>query len=256
MPSGRAAGAGLAAVCAGGIAIALASSTACVPHQCDPSSATFDLGKRGTSFTDTEGNIVLASGPYAGTWLPYPANVTYTVTYPAGFVPLSQISVAVSTGAGPGLGRDLHHGFGAGLDQISDPSNAGFKLNNGSCADYYVWFEVRATSLPWRTRAPTDPPHIDTPPALPQSPRVRSRRGAGTGQSSRRRRRGSAAAPRGSIRGVHPGSRQRALRSAGRLAGRHVLQAERRRDGRGGDDDRGLPLRCDCARLGLGAGAP
>jgi hypothetical protein len=120
----------------------LASSAACVPHQCDPTSATFDLGgDAGTSFTDSEGFTVLSSGPYGGAWLPYPANVTYTVTYPAGFQPVTQISVSVSTGQDQDSGATSTTASGQ-LDQITYASNTGFKLNNGSCADYYVWFSV------------------------------------------------------------------------------------------------------------------
>ncbi len=147
MPSGRAAGVALAAVCAGALAIALASSTACVPHQCDPSSATFDLAKQGTSFTDPEGFTVLSSGPYDGAWIPFPAMVTITVTYPAGFQLLLQPSVAVSTGQDQDSGATSITASGQ-VDQITDPSSTGFNLNNGSCADYFVWFAVTGTFTP------------------------------------------------------------------------------------------------------------
>ena len=141
MPSGRAAGVALAVACAGGLAMALAASTACVPHQCDPTSSTFDMATQGTKTISAQGFVVWASGPLAGPWMPYPGGITITVTLPAGFVAAEPPRVSVSTGVDQDAGATSTEISGQAA-QVTDLSTSGFKLNNGSCADYNVWFAV------------------------------------------------------------------------------------------------------------------
>jgi hypothetical protein len=127
--------------------VALAGgATACTPHNCDPSSSSFDLGSQGIR-TDLEGGRVeLASSSYEGTWLDYPGNRTITVTYPAGFTPDPALPpiVSLSTGQAQDAGATSTSTAGQ-LDQITYPTATGFELQNGSCADYYVWFSVTGT---------------------------------------------------------------------------------------------------------------
>lgn len=129
--------------CAGGLALLLAPSAACVPHSCDATTTTFELGKPGQpSWTDTEGFTVLTSGPIEGPWVAYPGNVTIDVVVPPGFQIVQwPPSVSVSTGQDQDAGATSTTASGQ-LDQFTDISNTSFKLNNGSCADYYVWFSV------------------------------------------------------------------------------------------------------------------
>ncbi len=141
MPSGRAAGVALAAVCAGGLAIALASSTACVPHECDPTSEPFDFNKKGVQTTTKEGFVLLASGPVLGQWMDYPGGLTINVTLPTGFVAVEPPTVYVSTGADQDAGATSTQISGQ-ASQVTDLTGSGFNLNNGSCADYNVWFSI------------------------------------------------------------------------------------------------------------------
>jgi len=144
VPRRLAAGAGLAAACAGGLAMTLGASTACVPHDCDPTSSTFDMATQGTKTVNAQGFVVWASGPLGGPWMPYPGGLTITVTLPAGFVATDYPRVSVSTGVDQDAGATSTEISGQAA-QITDLSTSGFKLNNGSCADYNVWFSVMGT---------------------------------------------------------------------------------------------------------------
>jgi hypothetical protein len=141
VPRGRAAGVALAVVCGGGIAIAVAASGACVPQNCESTTSTFDFNNEGIQTTTKEGFVLLASGPLAGQWIDYPGGLTITVTLPTGFVAVQPPNVYVSTGANQDAGATSTLISGQ-VSQVTDISASGFKLNNGSCAEYNVWFSV------------------------------------------------------------------------------------------------------------------
>jgi len=128
------------------VEVVLAPTEGCSPHNCDPSSSTFDLATQGTSFDAGNGQVQWASSAWDGTWMDYPGNRTITVVYPPGFVPdpAQAPTVWVSTGLTQDAGATATSAAGS-LDQFSYLTATGFQLNNGTCADYSVWFSVTGT---------------------------------------------------------------------------------------------------------------
>jgi hypothetical protein len=138
------AGAVLAVACIGGLAALLAPAAACTPHDCDPTTSTFDMATQGVKTVGDGGFVLWASGAVAGPWINYPGGLTITVTLPAGFVPVQPPAVYVSTGVDQDAGATstLISGQAA---EITYLSNSSFELDNGSCADYDVWFSILGT---------------------------------------------------------------------------------------------------------------
>ena len=130
--------------------VLLAPTEACTPHNCDPSSFTFYLSTQdaGTQVVVDLGNgqVQLASTAWDGTWLDFPGNRTITVVYPQGFTPdpAQAPTVWVSTGQTQDAGATSTSTAGS-LDQFSYLTATGFQLNNGTCANYSVWFSVTGT---------------------------------------------------------------------------------------------------------------
>jgi hypothetical protein len=134
----------------------LVGSPACTTHDCDPSTSTFDLGThlmsfdggsgQGASYDAGSGQILLESSAWDGTWLNYPGNITITVVYPENFTPDPDAPTIWVSTAQPQEDSGATSTPAAGqLAQITNVSPTGFELNNGSCADYYVWFSVTGT---------------------------------------------------------------------------------------------------------------
>jgi hypothetical protein len=124
----------------------LAPGAACTPHNCDPTTSTFDFAKQGIKTVEADGTVILSSGVFDDTWLDYPGGITIDVTYPSGFVPSPSIApvVWVSTGQKQDASATATSASGS-LDQLTNVTQTGFDLNNGSCAEYYVWFSVTGT---------------------------------------------------------------------------------------------------------------
>lgn len=132
-------------------AVLVAPTEGCTLHNCDPSTSTFymgaqDAGTQQVSFELPNGVVQLASSAWDGTWLDFPGGRTITVFYPQGFVPdpAGAPTVFVSTGQTQDGGATSTSTAGS-LDQFTFPGGLGFRLNNGSCADYSVWFSVMGT---------------------------------------------------------------------------------------------------------------
>jgi hypothetical protein len=145
--------ASLAAACVvlAATGVLLAPTAACTQHQCDPSSATL----AGTDLLDTplgetpqgRTTVLLQSTLYYNSWLPFPGNRTITVQYPLNFVNPVEWTVYVSTGPYQDAGATATPASGQ-LAQLLNLTASGFQLQNGSCADYYVYFTVLGTALP------------------------------------------------------------------------------------------------------------
>jgi hypothetical protein len=147
----------LGAACSGGVlcGLALATSTSCTTHDCDPSSSTFpvntgDAGMTGAPLvTVLDGNLLLfQSSPVDGAWLSFPAMQTITVTYPSNFVDAFQWNVYVSTGQYQNEAGATATETSGQLAEFSNFTSSGFQLENASCSSYYVYFTVLGKQLP------------------------------------------------------------------------------------------------------------
>jgi hypothetical protein len=137
------------------VAVALLSSTAsCTTHQCDPT--TIDLGGDGQptpGWTVADGELVWQSSPVFGPWLPFPGGRTYAVTLP----PLPSLPsnewadleaalpspyVALVQGTADAAPANLTPATGE-LAQIANAAPLSFSVVNPTCAQYYLWVEVR-----------------------------------------------------------------------------------------------------------------
>ncbi len=154
----RAAGAALLAVaCVAVVAtgVLLAPTEGCTLHNCDPSSSTIKSSQLlETQLAETptgpmgSTTVLLQSSLYSDTWLPFPGNRTITVEYPSNFGNPVDWTIYVSTGPNQEEAGATATPASGQLAQLLNLTASGFQVQNGSCADYYIYFTVLGTAPP------------------------------------------------------------------------------------------------------------
>jgi hypothetical protein len=139
--------AALAATLVLGLATAamLAPTAACTTHECDQSFTTFDMATQGIKTDFGEGLVQWSSSSWEGVWLDYPGGRILQINLPTGFVPAGAPTVWVSTAQDQDASGATSTSASGLLDQVFAVTSNSIDLNNGSCAEYYVWFSIVGT---------------------------------------------------------------------------------------------------------------
>jgi len=147
----RALGAGGACIAVLGATCAFAASsaltTACTTHQCDTNSTNFDSSV-GDVRPIAPYLFVWESSPMDGTWIDFPGMQSYYFQFPPNFVPLELPVAYVATAANPDDpdGGDGAYVLASGqLAEFNGYNCCGFRINNASCAEYYLYVSVVGT---------------------------------------------------------------------------------------------------------------
>jgi hypothetical protein len=136
------------------VAVALgaaASTTACTTHQCDALWVDIDQST-GMTIGDVQvlapGYAMWESSPMDGTWIDFPGQRTYFFTLPQDFTPAGPPEAFLGTTQTAG---DVDAGGGtyvpaAGqLAEFGPYGNQGFNVENGSCAEYFLYVRIFGT---------------------------------------------------------------------------------------------------------------
>ncbi len=153
-----------------GVAL-LASTTSCTTHQCD--TTTIDLGgdeQPTPGWALGDGELVWQSSPAFGPWLPFPGGRTYVFALPP-LPPLPSNEqadleaalpspyVALVQGTADAAPANLTPATGE-LAQIENATPLSFSVVNPTCAQYYLWVEVRVPLIGANDDGPSDEPAL------------------------------------------------------------------------------------------------
>jgi hypothetical protein len=159
---------GLGGTCLAGLGLACAyalsaATTGCTTHQCDtdfvnldPPDASVLVGNVQT-FTGTN-YAIWESSPLEGPWIDFPGQMTYFFELPQYFLPSTQPQVWLGTDPipnDPDASPTTVNAAGQ-LAEMFAYVNGGFKITNGTCAEYYLYVTIQGTYSPPAPPAPDD----------------------------------------------------------------------------------------------------